>query len=310
MRPSLGLALAVLLAALPANAYVRSRTPHGTATSWRSSCAIVQPDSGGTPDLGNDVTFATIHSSMQAWRDAVQGCAYLTLTYVDPAPLEAHYDGLNVIKFRTDKWCHPDDSQSSDVCYSTVAAAITTVFYVDSPGSSNDGTLLDTDVELNDINFTFQVVDPAAPLSMTPRSGTSIADLENTLVHELGHLQGLDHTCKDSATPSWEVDDSGNPPPACSAVGTLPAAELDRIVNATMYNSATPGETKKRTPETDDVAGICAAYPLARAPSSCKAANISGYGKGCSYSDRGELPRSLAVLLVALAIVALRRRNA
>lgn len=298
------------MAAVPAHGYVRSRTPHGTATSWRSSCAIVQPDSGGTPDLPDDVTFATIRASMQAWQDAVHGCAYLTLTYVDPAPLEAHYDGVNVIKFRTDTWCHPDDSQSNGVCYSSVAAAITTVFYVDSPGSSTDGALLDTDVELNDIDFTFQVVDPAAPLSVPPRSGTSVADFENTLVHELGHLQGLDHTCRDAATPSWEVDDSGNPPPDCSAIGKLPTAELEKVVGATMYNSATPGETKKRSPEADDVAGICAAYPLARAPSTCKPANLSGYKKGCSYGDRGDLPRGLGILLVAIAIGARRRRSA
>ena len=277
---------------------------------WRSSCAIVQPDSAGTPDLPNDVTFASIHAAMQAWRDATQACSYLTLTYVEPAPLEAHYDGLNVIKFRTDRWCHPDDSQSKDVCYSKVAAAITTVFYVDQKGASNDGALLDTDVELNNIDFTFQVVDPAAPLSMPARDGTSVADFENTMVHELGHLQGLDHTCKDASTPSYEVDDTGAAPPACSGLSGLPGAEIQKITEATMYNSATPGETKKRTPEADDVAGICDAYPLAQAPSTCKAPSLTGYGKGCSYGARGNLPRGVTLLLCGLAAIVLRRRRA
>ena len=303
------LVTALLLGASPAQAYVRSRTPNGTPTSWRSSCAIVQPDSAGSPDLANEVTFATIQASMQAWRGATQSCSYLTLTYVVPAPVEAHYDGLNVIKFRTDEWCHPNDSQSKDVCYSKVAAAITTVFYVDQKGARDDGALLDTDVELNNIDFTFQVVNPTAPLSMPARDGTSVADFENTLVHELGHLQGLDHTCKDASTPSWEVDDTGAAPPACTGLSGLPGAEIEKIANATMYNSATPGETKKRTPEADDIAGICAAYPLASAPTTCKAAKLSGYGKGCALGGRGNLPRGLTIVLLATAALLLRRRS-
>ena len=97
-----------------------------------------------------------------------------------------------------------------------------------------------------------------------PRAGTSLADFENTLTHELGHLQGLDHTCKDAATPAHEVDENGNPPPRCRSLSTC-RADRSRSSDATMYNSATPGETKKRSPEADDVAGICDAYPLAQA---------------------------------------------
>ena len=33
-----------------------------------------------------------------------------------------------------------------------------------------------------------------------------------------------------------------------------------------MYNFATPGETIKRTPKADDIAGICAIYPKANDP--------------------------------------------
>ena len=77
-----------------------------------------------------------------------------------------------------------------------MATGITTVFYVDH-GEPDDGTILDADVELNDINFTFVV----EPTTQQPRAGTEVSDLENTLTHELGHVLGLDHTCANAATP-------------------------------------------------------------------------------------------------------------
>ncbi|HEX9104101.1 MAG TPA: hypothetical protein VF997_17940, partial [Polyangia bacterium] len=135
-------------------------------------------------------------------------------------------------------------------------------------------------------------------------------DLENTLTHELGHLQGLDHTCADSATPPQEVDDSGSPPPSCSALASLPLDEQIKITTATMYNFAKPGEISKRSPKADDVAGIANAYPPASDPGSCKPVDLNAYKSGgCSIG--GPARRSLAalaVLLGALVVLVARRR--
>src|SRR5205823_1096270 len=130
----------------------------------------------------------------------------------------------NTVKFRTDRWCHPDDDQQKGVCYSAQAPAITTVFYIDH-GKSDDGTILDADIELNDLDYTFVVL----PAGGTARPGTTSVDLENTLTHELGHLQGLDHTCKDAAMPPTEVDQNGNTPPACDMLSAVPLADRLRI---------------------------------------------------------------------------------
>jgi hypothetical protein len=305
VRRALVAALAILAFAPSASAYVRSRTEKGIPVSWSGSCAYVQPDSAGTPDMTNDTLFMVIQKSMANWQNAVGDQAYLKLVYSDPAPLEAHLDGINTIKFRTDRWCHPNDAQQNNVCYSSAAAGITTVFFVQD-GSSHAGTILDADIELNNVNYTFTI----NPTSATPRPGTTLADLENTLTHELGHLQGLDHTCKDSATPPQEVDDSGSPPPDCTALSSLPLAEQVKITLATMYNFAMPGEINKRSPEMDDVAGIANAYPPANDPSSCKMTNLDDFKTGgCSIG--GRVPRSLAalaVLLGALVALVLRRR--
>ena len=55
-------------------------------------------------------------------------------------------------------------------------------------------------------------------------------DLENTVTHEVGHLLGLDHS---------------------------------NDAEATMYFNSPEGETRKRTPETDDYLGLCCLYCVA-----------------------------------------------
>jgi hypothetical protein len=298
--------LAACALAAPAHGFVRSRTKNGTAVHWPDACVFVQPDLDGTQDLPSETVFLVIQRALQNWTDLIPACSYLKLMYDAPAKVEAHLDGRNIVKFRADKWCHPEDEQNHNVCYDRSAAAITTVFYLDRPGDAQDGFILDADVELNNLNFTYVTI----PTTSMPREGTALADLENTLTHEFGHLMGLDHTCKDSATPANAVDENGQPPPPCNA---LPLEGRTKIIEATMFNSATPGEIKKRSPEQDDVDGVCNAYPLAQAAAHpvCKHTDLSNYSRG----GCGILPQSSAttvaplVLFFALALSARRRRR-
>jgi hypothetical protein len=255
--------------------------------------------------MPNDQLFTIVQKSMAHWTNAVGDQAYLKLVYEAPQPLEAHLDGVNTIKFRTDRWCHPNDAQQKDVCYSSAAAGITTVFFVQD-GSDHAGTILDADIELNDLNFTFAIL----PTTAMADPNRPFADLENTLTHELGHLQGLDHTCKDQATPPQEVDDNGNVPPDCGSLSSLPLEEQTRIKLATMYNYATPGEISKRSPEADDVAGIAAGYPPGSDPSSCKTTDLNAFKTGgCAIGGRTSRSlASLALLLGVLVALVLRRR--
>src|SRR5258706_15340411 len=131
------------------------------------------------------------------------GCSYLKIIEDAPAALDAHLDNLNAIKFRSDKWCRPAEKGNAEICYSAQAAAITTVFYTTSPGKANDGAIVDADIQLNEMNFTFVWVGLKVP---PIRDNTMQSDLENTLTHELGHFQGLDHTCWDHIAATAPID--------------------------------------------------------------------------------------------------------
>jgi hypothetical protein len=314
------LVAAALLASLPAQAYVRTRSSAaspGIPSYWPGACVFIQPDSGVPSDVLSNA-FPVMQKSINNWLTADSSCSYLQLNYDQPAPLEAHYDGVNTIKFRTDMWCHPDDAQDMHVCYPAQAAAITSVFMIND-NEPKDGLILDADIELNDLNFTFIDVVAGQP-NPQAKPNTIIADLENTLTHELGHLQGLSHTCKDAAWFMNDVDENGNVPPACNMLNTLDPATRSKIEDATMYNFASPGETKKRMPTADDVAGICNAYPsdptangaLNRPDKgSCLHTDLAHYTtrSACDFNPRG-VPSAAPVLLLGVALVAqLRRRR-
>ena len=96
-------------------------------------------------------------------------------------------------------------------------------------------------------------------------------DLRNTVTHESGHMLGLGHSAD---------------------------------VNATMFASASTGETSKRTLADDDIAGICAIYPTGMKAQTCGDAPPTNKGCGCGSAD-GIAPLPLGVL----AWFARRRRD-
>ena len=127
-----------------------------------------------------------------------------------------------------------------------------------------------------------------------------IADLQNTLTHELGHLHGLEHTCLATGDPP-RTDDMGNPVPDCGTPG-LPA----KITEATMYNYQDCGETKKSTLSDDDINAICVVYPTADDPKKCEPVMDPEKSGGCCDAGGGAPVGALMFLGAGLV---LRRRR-
>ncbi|MFP4600525.1 MAG: matrixin family metalloprotease [Persicimonas sp.] len=225
---------------------------------------------GETAGLSDDLE-AVVVEAFDRW-DRVE-CSHLQLLYAgrtDNAAAEVTEDdakNMNLIVWRDEDW--PSSA-------SNMALAVTSVTF-----DTSNGKIVDADVEFNSATHDFSTSTPPKP---------NHTDLLNTLVHEVGHFIGLDHT---------------------------PVSE------ATMYASAAEGETKKRTLEQDDIDGICYIYPVEDEDAQCAPEDglngsepDSGGGSdpeesGCGCAaTRPSVPAGwLVVALAGLAGLGVRRRR-
>ena len=286
-----------LIGDLPPLGYVRTVNSTGAALHWASGCAFITYDSAGTTHLAGDQEFDIMDAALHTWRSSTQSCAYIDFAFNPPeSDLEVGFDRVNLMKFRDTSWCKPATADEPEECYATAAAALTTLFFVDDEDSDRNGEILDADIELNGVNFSISA--DGSSLG----SAACMSDLRNTFTHEVGHLLGLDHTCWTNVGPH-PVDGEGNPVPSCG--GALPPA----ITEATMFNYQDCGEESKSTLEPDDVAGICAIYPLADNPNECS--EVVNQRGCCAVAGARHSPvRQLPIILFAgAALFRLTRRR-
>ncbi len=301
-RRLLALALALACGApSAAAAYVRTTTAKGgTPFGWfNSSCVYVRVNSRGLSTITDGSDIAAVRRAMDNWTGATKHCSYMRFHLLpdsaDAAP-GVNECGVNesVIFFEEESW--PDTLSPDMVAYADVR-------HYDRPGHSQDGRILDSDIRFNANKHGF---------SASGEKGKH--DIENILTHELGHLLGLAHNCDDGRSESKRPikDHLGATIPLCSSV-----APADKLVQATMYFNAANGETHKRSPEADDIAGVCAIYPIKDDPGTCQAVELNReHCGGCSCAvagrhDSSPLWSPLLLPLLALAclglLAALRR---
>jgi len=312
-----GAVCGLLVFSTPAAAFVRSYTTQGChPVFWAQSCVYLTVDHDGVPEMSLDDLERVIKESIQSWQIRTRNSSFLRLEYVAASiPREvAALDGLQVLKFRSDKWCRPPDEKTPmQVCYDPAAAALTTVTYVNKPMEvENDGRIVDADIEFNGVYNYFYDADT----NPNPQTGTRKgADLWNTLTHELGHLQGLEHTCRRGSLdgmPACTRDSAGKSVINCSTVeqGRSVDPDLQAIYDTTMYPTADPKELKKRIPRADDLAGVITTYPISKDPHQCKVPEEVAEKGGCSLTSplqRGSGATLLGGLILAMALL-LRRR--
>lgn len=159
--------------------------------------------------------------------------------------------------------------------------------------STESGEIFDADIVFNEAGSRFTDVDPS---DCTPALPTAPFDVENTLVHEVGHFFGFDHVT--------------NP-------------------DATMFQSAGRCEIVKRDLAPDDRSAITTTYPIGQPTMTCsppmsyslsqgnpddfrnQCERATGDGCGCSaVSPEARSAPGLALgLLMALAMLGARPRR-
>lgn len=284
---------ALLLCALPAHAFERSRNGSGVCIWWASHGHSFQIDAQGTPDVPGTAALDAIRRSYQTW--GAVSCSDLTFPeealstsaadrkvgYFDTGP------NHNLVLFRT-RACRSvvpagDACLAQSTCSNlydcwdqgdAVIASTTTT------SNRRTGEIIDSDIEMNDAPkstgaaFRFTAVDSGPVCQSSSDTNCVDIDVQNTVTHEAGHTLGLDH------------------PPDHP--------------EATMYASGPRGETTKRILAADDIQGICAIYPKGAPSVTCSGpAADPGGGCGCSAAQTGP-GAALATLLLLLHI---RRRS-
>jgi len=179
-------------------------------------------DSAGSADINDGSDFDAVHAAFGDFTNV--DCSWLVFEprgTIDNGTTS--YDSMNVVRFVESGSALPGG-----------AVAITTITY-----TLDDGEIRDADIEMNGVEFTFTTTDT---------TGRIITDIKNTMMHEVGHVAGLDHYCY--LPPEGKT-------PLCSSLSPI---DHGLARQTTMYPSAAMGETIKRDLHQDDIDGLCAIY--------------------------------------------------
>lgn len=246
---NLSLAACVLLIA-PISAYAWCRlttksingecSSRGSPLEWKCPTVdyAVCPRSNPTPPF--DEVLDAIDRSFQAWEDAYCDDGKVALQFTRFSDPQTCHKGLERGIDPKERWT-PEENlvlfipNWTELGNDDEAFALTFTYHIPSTGE-----IVDSDIEINDSGMVGGWPIELSICGENADDCRNTYDIENVLVHEIGHLIGL---------------------------GDNPVNGSDS--STTMYGSARPGEVKKRTLSKDDVEGVCAIYP-AGSPLECE----------------------------------------
>ncbi len=220
-----------------------AKNENGSALRWTRSQIVLQPIRP-KQKVDEATLRGALGSEITAWNGALASCRaprFRVAAPVDAARVRR--DGVSHVVVRTVEWC-PDGASLAHQCYDPTIAALTHVYPNDNRGSADDGTLIEADIEINAVRFSWSLDGEVA--------GTR--SLRAVLAHELGHALGLDHACS-TAQSRLEQRETSAPP--CTGAGPSVARSI-------MYpNPLELGRTAVLQPGPSEVDFLCSQYERA-----------------------------------------------
>src|SRR5262249_27067561 len=140
-----------------ARAWVQSVTDGAhTPTAWRAHFYAIEVDSLENPQVPNPRFMTAVQDSVNAWTDVLGSCSQRSVVLKGTTSgSDVKKDGTNAIIWRLPGYCRLPEHADAGPCRNPSAAATTTVFYVDKPGSEHDGEILEADMEINADSFSW-----------------------------------------------------------------------------------------------------------------------------------------------------------
>jgi MYXO-CTERM domain-containing protein len=289
-----GLLAPLLATERPAVAFVRSRTEEGFSPYyWRDPRQVLE---AAIPESGSGVTAEAFRmaseAALKAWSHEAIACTALDLTLAPEMTADqiTKFDGRNRLSMRVGLWCRDPAHPTEKSCHASEIVALTILFKRVNTGQAEDGRILEADIEVNAVDWTWGMIsDPP------PTQGNDF-DLTSAITHEVGHFIGLGHTCRGPDDLAL-IDDQGNPVPEC---GLEPSDELLQITSSTMYPMMRQNDPNWRTLSDDERNAACSIYPLDAVPLD----EWGGMG-GCATTSGPPPHRRNDVVLVLVGLVPL-----